>query len=329
MKAILIPLTFASILAAALATPSPEARPVKVFLCAGQSNMLGIGRLEGLSPELTKEFPANDILYWWVTPFPEDNPPGSKGWTHPTRGEGGFGPDRIFALEMRKAFPNHTIAIAKASRGATALKFWLPNLQDPTKNKAGAVVLTELIAGVTADLDAQKASGKIPGWEWAGFVWQQGEAESNGPNGPRFPVTYDTDLEQLVSTVRELTKTPNLPVVLGRISSQISPRVVRETGVLRLSKSKNPDAKNALPDEAEDLDDGQRRGPIWHHDRLYAVRAAQEKYVASDPRAAWVDVDDIPLVDTYHYDTSGYAEFGRRFAKAMLPFLSTDSSTTP
>ena len=329
MKTLLIPLVFASIFATAFAAPSPDARPVKVFLCAGQSNMLGIGNLEGLSPELAKEFPAKDILYWWVTPFPENNPPGSKGWTNPTKGEGGFGPDRIFALEMRKAFPNHTIAIAKASRGATALKFWLPNQQDPSKNKAGAVVLTELIAGVTADLDAQKASGKIPDWEWAGFVWQQGEAESNGPTGPRFPVTYDTDLAQLVSIVRQLTRTPNLPVVLGRISSQISPRAVRDTGVLRLSKSKNPGVKNALPDEADNLDDGQRRGPVWHHDRLYAVRAAQEKYVASEPRAAWVDVDDIQVRDSYHYDVNGYAEFGRRFAKAMLPFLSPSPSTTP
>lgn len=286
--ALTLAVTF-SALAAENANPQSDARPVKVFLCSGQSNMVGTGHLGDLDPGILKEFPASDILYWWESPIPKSPPPyrSSNGWAHLTANDGGFGPDRLFALEMRKAFPNDTIAIAKTSKGGTPIDYWMLDPKSP-HDQTCAQSLVNLIKNVAADLDQQKAAGKIPGWQWAGFLWMQGEAEANNPLGPKFPptfVTYDAKFAQLVSAVRELTGQPDLPVVLGRVSIQLSPNTIRDSGVLRVTKSKHPDAvySNDLipfaepPDArftiADHLDDGQKRGPV------VAVRNQSEKYL--------------------------------------------------
>ena len=91
--------------------------------------------------------------------------------------------------------------------------------------------------------------------------------------------------------------------------------MVRETGMLRVSKSKSPDGKG-IADHADFLDDRQKRGPIWFEVKLANVRADQVAFCAADRRAAWVDIDDLPLRDRWHYQPGGYAEMGRRFARA-------------
>jgi len=54
-----------------------------------------------------------------------------------------------------------------------------------------------------------------------------------------------------------------------------------------------------------------------------AVRAAQEKVADDDPRAAWVDTDDLngPKNDL-HYTKEGYKELGRRFAAKAVDLVS-------
>ena len=50
-----------------------------------------------------------------------------------------------------------------------------------------------------------------------------------------------------------------------------------------------------------------------------AVRAAQEKVAKDDPRAAWIDTDDLngPKNDL-HYTKEGYTLLGRRFAEKAI-----------
>jgi len=293
----------------------PDLRPVKVFLCAGQSNMAGAGSRAGLSADDAKLFPDREVRFWFADPAQDK---ASPGWSRLGDPVGKFGPEQMVGVEMKRAFPGHRIAIVKVSRGATPIRYWLPPGKPGQPGEPGHLTLARTIREVTERLDAEKASGEIPGWAWAGFFWMQGEGDANGTMAPAG--TYLPKLRELAAWAREQTATPGLPIVIGRISAQLSPAVVRDTGMLRISRAKSADGKG-IADNADHLDDGQRRGPIWFEKKLLDVRADQEAFCAADPRAAWVDIDDLVLRDSYHYDAAGYAEMGRRFAKACRALL--------
>jgi hypothetical protein len=290
------------------------ALPVKVFLCAGQSNMGGAGNGAGLDAETAAQFPDKAIWYRWSDILTHNDK-----WD-PLDAHCGFGPEKTFALEMAKAFPGNIIAIVKVQRGATPIEFWTPGESNPYNSRLGAPELARQVAAVTADLDAKKKAGEIPGWEWGGFIWMQGEGNANGGIMP--PNSYLPELQKLAAWARTATATPNLPIVIGRISSQLSPSVVRASGGLRISKSKAPpNATKFLPDDADYVDDGQKRGPLCYDKQLQNVRHDQLAFCDQDIRAAWVNIDDLVLVDGYHYAASGYAEMGRRFAKVYLDLI--------
>jgi hypothetical protein len=294
------------------ASPGP---PVKVFLCAGQSNMAGIGNRNGLAAADARLFPEPAIRFWFASPG-RDN--ASTQWSPLGVGPGGFGPEQLFAIEMKSLFSNHQIAIVKVSRGATPINYWLPAAGPNSPQPPGHRAFAATIDAVRQDLDRERAAGGIPDWSWAGFVWMQGEGDANGTMEPA--ESYRARLQHLAAWVREQTGTVDLPIVVGRISRQLSPSVVRETGMLRVSKAKSPDGKG-IADQADFLDDGQRRVPIWFDAKLAQVRADQVAFCAADPCAAWVDIDDLPLRDYWHYTACGYAEMGRRFAHAYRDLI--------
>lgn len=303
--AVLAGLCFA--IAASAASPG---RPVKVFLCAGQSNMAGAGSRNGLDPADAKLFPDPAVRFWFASPG-RDN--ASTEWSALGSGPGGFGPEQLFAIEMKRLFPDDQIAVVKVSRGATPISYWLPAGETTGAHPPGHRTLAATIETVSQGLNGERTDGRIPDWSWAGFVWMQGEGDANGTMTPAG--VYREKLQRLAAWVRGRTGVADLPIVVGRISAQLSPGVVRETGMLRVSKAKSPDSKG-IADGADFLDDGQRRGPIWFDAKLAHVRGDQMAFCAADPCAAWVDIDDLPLRDYWHYTAGGYAEMGRRFARA-------------
>ncbi len=289
-----------------------SSKPVLLFLCAGQSNMGGSGS--------TAEY---------NTAYPDARLPRPEIWFRGSNVEtdtGGWralgtqlqhGPEIVFALRMAAAFPEHTIAILKVERAATPIEYWMPGEPSRFNSRAGFLKLETLLPEVVADLRDRVASGSIPGFKVAGLVWMQGEADSNGIMLP--PGTYLRKLRTFVRYIESKLETRDIPVVLGRISIQVSPNVVRERGMLRVSKSANP--PGPLPDEVDHVNDGQRRGPVWYHEQLMRVRADQEAFVAERSRAAWVDLDDLDLIDGWHFFVAGYVEMGRRFGDAMVQVL--------
>jgi hypothetical protein len=92
---------------------------------------------------------------------------------------------------------------------------------------------------------------------------------------------YEANLRAFVARLRRDLRAPEAPFVLGR------------TGL-----AKSPDDPGRL-----------------------AVRAGQMALVAADPRAAWVDADDLTRFDGTHYDGPSTLTLGRRMAEAMLPLL--------
>jgi hypothetical protein len=318
MKSIVAMLGLLAVVSVSPTTAVPASRPVKVFLCAGQSNMGGCNVSAEGPAGLEGRFPAKGIWHRW-----SDIETKNDKWDAMEAGACGFGPEKMFALEMAKAYPNHQIAILKVQRGATPISFWTPGEANPYNSRLGVKELSRLIRAVSDDLNARKTAGEIPSWEWAGFIWMQGEGDANGVVAPAG--TYLKQLKELLAFVRGATATPALPVVLGRISAQLSPRVVRESGVLRFSKAREPDPNAWVPDDIENVDDGRKRGPLTHHQGLVNVRNDQEQFCREDAHAAWIDIDDLPLADAWHYAAAGYMKMGERFAGAYLKLVSAPS----
>ena len=285
-------------------------KPVKLFICSGQSNMGGGGGAKAYNEAMPEaNLPRNDIWFWHSNTVGK----GSEGWE--ALGSGQSGPETPFAVEMAEAFPDHTIAILKVSKGASSISYWLPGEATKYNSRAGWKHLEKLIPAALADLREKEAAGVIPSFEMAGFVWMQGEGDANGVR--QGPGHYLGNLRELVQHVNTLAGTENLPTVIGRISIQISPASVRPTGKVRVSKSEG----GGLPDDADFVNDGQLRGPIWFVSELEAVRGDQMQFTEEYPAAAWVDIDDLPLRDPYHYAPAEYATMGQRFAGAMQALL--------
>ncbi len=311
---------FAVFLAASTVFPAENTltagKPVKLFICSGQSNMAGGGDIRGYNgamPEAT--LPRTDI-WIWSSSIGVD----TDGWVAlgTQSGKGGIGPETPFAVKMAEAFPDHTIAILKISKGATPIEYFLPGEPNPYNDKMGYKTLARLIPEAIADLQAKVDTGVIPSFDVSGFVWMQGEGNANGVM--RKEGQYLGQLHELLAFINQTAGTEKIPTVLGRISIQLSPAVVRESGQLRISKGKSPDGKG-LPNDLDYLDDGQKRGPIWFEKQLFHVRNDQEKFTAEYSPAAWVDIDDLTLKDSYHYNPDGYTVMGGRFAEAMLKLL--------
>ncbi len=104
-------------------TPPVVSKRTQIFLCAGQSNMVGGIKASELVGEYATA-PANAMYWSWATngwiDFPDQNS------TH-----GRIGPEISFAHRMAAALPNNRIALVKFSVGGTRLsEQWQPDTGD-------------------------------------------------------------------------------------------------------------------------------------------------------------------------------------------------------
>jgi hypothetical protein len=120
------------------------------------------------------------------------------------------------------------------------------------------------------------------------FVWMQGESDSK--NGTE--VVYEEALTLLISKLRKSFESPEMNVVIGRIS---------DYGI------KHPKGKE---------------WPGWQ-----TIRNAQENVIKADPKAAMVSTDDVNgPKDGLHYPPEGYELMGRRMALQAVALI---KSKTP
>ncbi|MDX2109854.1 MAG: sialate O-acetylesterase [Verrucomicrobiota bacterium] len=156
-----------------------------------------------------------------------------------------------------------------------------------TPGSAGYDTLVSRIDTTKAWLDAAVTNGDIPSWRYEAFLWMQGENEADGALGPS--QTYYADFSDLATKVRTRTASAALPVILGRISIQLDPSV---------------------------------GGPV-EQPQLDNVRNAQVLWAQQDGHGAWLDTDDLPLVDSFHFGSVGQLLFGQRFAQAWFNLSET------
>lgn len=177
-------------LSLACLTCSVQAKPVKVFLLAGQSNMRGMGNPADLKAPYT-ESPGN-VKIWE-----------GKSWAPLVAKGDHFGPEIAFGHAMAKQMPDVEIRLIKHAVSGTNLHtHWAPT--------TGVCYLKFMKVAQTAlaDLDADK----VP-YEIAGMLWLQGESDAKSPER----TDYEKNLTQFIAHMRETFQTPAMPFLIARV----------------------------------------------------------------------------------------------------------------
>jgi hypothetical protein len=175
---------------ATLMTQMAVAKPVKVFLLAGQSNMRGMGNPADLKAPYT-ESPIG-VKIW------EGN-----AWMPLVAKGNNFGPEIAFGHAMAKQMPDVEIRLVKSAvSGSNLHTQWAPT----TGTCYTAFMKTARAA--LADLDGKK----VP-YEIAGMLWLQGESDARSPK----KTDYEKNLTQFIAHMRDTFKTPEMSFIIARV----------------------------------------------------------------------------------------------------------------
>lgn len=236
---------FASLMALSvrpmLAAAEP-ARPVQVFILAGQSNMEGqaVADLDGKDYNGGKgtlkallNDPAQAPLFkhlqdargqWtvredvWVRYQPEQGPvkagPLTLGFT-PYGGKHHFGPELQFGHVLGDHLGKQVLLIKTAWGGKSLSRDFRP---PSSGGEVGPYYLKMLadIRKALADLKTDFPTYNGQGYELAGFVWYQGW--NDGVDPKKAVPEYEQNLVNFIKDVRNELKVPGLPFVIGELT---------------------------------------------------------------------------------------------------------------
>ncbi len=187
---------------ALLLCPLPLAAQ-RVFVLAGQSNMLGRGDSADLSAPY--DSPQSDIRYWTGSRWADLAPGTGVGSAH--------GPELSLGRSLADHF-GESIYFVKHAEGGSSLA---PNLSNPAKSwdPDTGLLYGALKTKVTDALDNLGSSARVEG-----FFWMQGEADSKDQSDAN---AYLQNFENLIDLARTDFDAPDMAVVLGRVNGTLYP----------------------------------------------------------------------------------------------------------
>lgn len=190
---------------------SGGAEPIRVFIFAGQSNMVGSdSRVQDIvmfPPFLGIERPRSDVRFWYC--IGRENKLRSGGWTSLQPVNQVVGPELTFARDVSSRV-EAPIAIIKVAAGGTHLGGdWNPI--QPTGFEMYPLMLEE-VNNALVELDKQD----LP-WKLEGFIWHQGE---NDMFNQEYMDAYGENLTQFFECVRRDLKVNDLPFYIGELCTK-------------------------------------------------------------------------------------------------------------
>lgn len=261
-------------------------RPLKVFILAGQSNMVGWGDSLKLKDGL--QTGSEHLLMFengkWqpLRPFKKAQKNQEKfGMT-----EFSFGPEIAFGLEIAKAWPEERIGIVKFAVGGTSILTWKPDWSKEDANRVGQGRHGSLYRKLIAKIDHARENREI---EIVGFLWLQG-----GGDMKSIPVAkeYLDNLTSLVNAVRSHIGEPHLPFLCGSVRRAND------------------------PDDIAGITPQRVKGP---YPAVEFVLKAQWDAQTKIPHCRTVILRNIEThPQNVHYNTTGQLEVGKLFAEAFL-----------
>lgn len=218
---------------AALVLPGQTAgAPLKVFIFAGQSNMLGKRSQADQLPEKFRGEQKN-VLFWDTGEW--------KSYSPGVGQNGGFGAEVSCGLELAKAL-GEPVGMIKHSVGGTNLA----NQWNPENARS-------LYQGLKAKVEAAAGSRPI---EVAGMFWMQGESDATRME---MSEPYSKNLDAFIQRSRRDFKNPDMIFISGRVNSMTA----RFTGIEIVRKAQEKEREHY---GWTDLDELPKVGDQVHYD---------------------------------------------------------------
>ncbi|MGH1366823.1 MAG: DUF2817 domain-containing protein [Calditrichia bacterium] len=274
-----------------------SAKDYQLYFLGGQSNMEGFGYNKELPADLRKPF--TDVMMFNGQILPDDQAAGTLGlWSPLQEGNGTgfssdgrtnqysdrFGPEMTFAQQLRQLQPNTPIALIKYARGGSSIALsasgygtWDPDHKDEFGiNQYDHFLKTLNQALAVRDIDGDGEDDRLIP---AGILWMQGESDAH--KNKDAANAYESNLRRIIDLFRAALRVDDLPVVIGEI------------------------ADSGMDDDGRMMD------------YLKEVQQAQNNFVKKDPNATLIRTSDLTFdKDPWHYNSDGYIEMGKRFAKS-------------
>ena len=205
---------FALILLCASANTSSaqeDTKTLRVFLFAGQSNMVGsdsrAGDVHRFPPFEGMQEPQDDVLFSYC--IGRENKHRSEGWSPLAPVNDVIGPELSFAHTLKENI-KAPIAVIKVAAGGTHLGGdWNP---DEPKGFKMYPLMLEQVRSSLAELDKKKIDYRIEG-----FMWHQGE---NDMFEEGYMPAYGKNLENFLASWRRDLEAPELPFFIGELCTK-------------------------------------------------------------------------------------------------------------
>jgi hypothetical protein len=188
-----------------------DTQTVRVFIFAGQSNMVGSDSkakdINRFPPFAGLELPQENVRFSYILGREEKRT--SNGWIALQPVDEVVGPELSFARRLSQEI-KAPIAIIKCAAGGTTLGGdWNPD--NPSGFKLYPEALN-LVRASLAELDRQKVPYRIEG-----FMWHQGE---NDMFDNEFKPNYGKNLANFIASWRRDLKTPELKFYVGELCTK-------------------------------------------------------------------------------------------------------------
>lgn len=188
-----------------------DAKTVRVFIFAGQSNMVGsdsrVKDINRFPPFVGLDKPQDKVLF--SHNIGREDKLTSSGWVSLQPVDEVVGPELSFARKVSQEI-NAPIAIIKCAAGGTHLGGdWNPD--DPSGFKLYPEAL-HLVQSSLGELDRKKVAFRIEG-----FMWHQGE---NDMFDEKFKPNYGKNLKNFLASWRRDLKTPDLKFYIGELCTK-------------------------------------------------------------------------------------------------------------
>ena len=203
--------TFCLLVVTIFALPASAAEPVRVFIFAGQSNMVGsdskVKDIDRFPPFRGLEEPQPAVRFSYC--IGRQNKTRSNGWVDLQPANNIVGPELSFARKVSRHI-DAPIAIIKCAAGGTHLGGdWNP--EEPQGFKMYPLTL-ELIRSSLAELDRQRIDYRLEG-----FMWHQGE---NDMFNEEYKTSYGENLKEFLARWRRDLKAPKLKFYIGELCTK-------------------------------------------------------------------------------------------------------------
>ena len=194
-----------------LAQSNDDHKTLRVFIFAGQSNMVGsdskVKDIKHFPPYIGLEAPQENVLFTYC--IGRQNKMRSDGWVPLQHVNNVVGPELSFARKISRHI-KAPIAIIKVAAGGTHLGGdWNPD--EPIGFKMYPLAL-ETIRTALTDLDKRKIQYRLEG-----FMWHQGE---NDMFNKDYMPSYGKNLKNFLAKWRRDLKTPELKFYIGELCTK-------------------------------------------------------------------------------------------------------------